>query len=160
MPDRVITKELRWKIIGLLADKSNSNIKIAKLLKVSEKCVRTTKKNYLQYGLVRISPPGRPEKLTDRDKNYIHRQVRINPHLRELTSNLNSKFKNIDVSKDTVRSILTKKGIGSYKTQRKPMLTIKDRVKRWKWCRQRFHWQIEDWAKVLFSNESSFTVFN
>jgi hypothetical protein len=109
--------------------------------------------------LVRISPPGRPEKLTNRDKNYIHRQVRINPRLslRELT---NSKFKNINVSKDTVRSILTKKGIGSYKAQRKPMLTIKDRVKRWKWCRQRLHWQIEDWAKVIFSDESNFTVCN
>jgi hypothetical protein len=100
---------------------------------VSEKCVRTTKKNYLQYGLVRISPPGRPEKLTNRIKNYIHLQVRINTRLsvRELTSNFNSKFKNINVSKDTVRSILTKKGIGSYKAQHKPMLKIEDRVKRW-----------------------------
>jgi len=40
------------------------------------------------------------------------------------------------------------------------MLTTRDRLKRLKWARQRRYWEVEDWANVIFSDESNFEVFN
>ena len=40
------------------------------------------------------------------------------------------------------------------------MLTILDRIKRRKWCKERLNWSIEDWSKVIFSDESNFEVIN
>ena len=39
-------------------------------------------------------------------------------------------------------------------------MSIKDRLKRRKWFKERLHWQVEDWAKVIFSDESNFEVIN
>ena len=37
---------------------------------------------------------------------------------------------------------------------------VSDRLKRLKWCRERLHWSVEDWAKFILSNESNFEVIN
>ena len=39
-------------------------------------------------------------------------------------------------------------------------MRVSDRLKRLKWCRERLHWSVEDWAKVIFSDKSSFEVIN
>ncbi|RNA20721.1 hypothetical protein BpHYR1_017426 [Brachionus plicatilis] len=60
-----VTNEVRCQIIGLLKEKTKSNREIAKLVGVSEKCVRTTRKNNDIYGTPKESTrPWRPKKLT------------------------------------------------------------------------------------------------
>ncbi len=78
----------------------------------------------------------------------------------DLARDFNSYQKNISVGKDTVGRILKRKGLGSYIAVRKPLLTIKDRIKRLNWCRQRQYWTVDKWSTVLFSDESNFEVFN
>ena len=67
---------------------------------------------------------------------------------------------NRSIGRETVRRILLRKGICSYVAIRKSLLTIKDRIQRLKWCRQRQCWTVENWATVKFSDESNFEVFN
>ena len=43
---------------------------------------------------------------------------------------------------------------------RKPLLTIKHKLKRIRWCKERLHWGIEEWSRVIFSDESNFEVIN
>ena len=60
--------EVRHQIIGLLKDKTKSNYEIAKLVEVSEKCVRKTKINHEQQNVVGELPKsGKPPKLSFRD---------------------------------------------------------------------------------------------
>ena len=35
-----------------------------------------------------------------------------------------------------------------------------DRIKRRKWCKERLNWYVEDWSRVIFSDESNFQVLN
>ncbi|RMZ93929.1 hypothetical protein BpHYR1_006486 [Brachionus plicatilis] len=110
------SNEVSSQIIGLIKDKTKSNREIAKLLGVSEKCVRTTRKNNDIYGTPKESTrPGRPRKLTFRDQNSLFIQ-----------------FKNVMVSRETVRRFLTSKGIGTNTALKKPLLTALDRIKRLK----------------------------
>ena len=44
MGRKSVSRDTRLQIIGLLKDKRNTNVEIAEILGVSEKCVRTTKK--------------------------------------------------------------------------------------------------------------------
>lgn len=163
MGKKSVSYETRCQIVGLLKDKTNTNKKIAELVGVSEKCVRTTKKNLEKYGRPKESPrSGRPRKLTDRDEAYLFRQVRKYPTLsnRNIASDFNSKFENIKISRETVRRVLSKKGIGTYTALKKPLLTVKDRLKRLKWCKERLNWSVAHWSSVIFSDESNFEVFN
>jgi hypothetical protein len=60
------------------------------------------------YRVGQLVSPGRTQKLSNRDKHYVHRQVRINPRLslRELSANFNQKFKDVCVWEDTIRKLL------------------------------------------------------
>ena len=163
MGKKSVTNEVRFQIIGLLKDKTKSNREIAKLVGVSEKCVRTTRKNNDIHGTPKESTrPGRPRKLTYRDQNSLFIQVRKNPTIsnKKLASEFNSKFKNVKVSRETVRRFLASKGIGTYTALKKPLLTASDRIKRLKWCKERLNWTVERWGMVIFSDESNFEVFD
>ena len=50
MGKKSVTNEVRCQIIGLLKDKTKSSREIAKLVELSEKCMRTTRKNNDTYG--------------------------------------------------------------------------------------------------------------
>lgn len=39
-------------------------------------------------------------------------------------------------------------------------MTVRDRLKRYKWCKERLGWTVSDWSKVIFSDESNFEVLN
>ncbi|RMZ98608.1 minos transposase [Brachionus plicatilis] len=82
------------------------------------------------------------------DENYIFREIRKDPtsSYQKLANDFNSKT-------EWVR-------IKSHTAVRKPLLTEKDRLKRYKWCKQRLNWTVNDWYRVIFSDVSNFEVFN
>jgi len=163
MVRKAITIVKRYEIINLKTHTNHSNRKIAAMVGVSEKCVRTTLANFEQTNSAKEKvKPGRPRKYSERAENYIFRQART--HFKwsnaDLARDFNNYQKNISVGKDTIGRILKRKGLGSYIAVRKPLLTIKDRIKRLNWCRQRQYWTVDKWSTVLFSDESNFEVFN
>ena len=123
---------------------------------VSLKCVQTTLKNHELHNDVKDLPKlGRPLKLTSRDQSYLYRKVRQDPKIsyHEFAEGFTKTPSNVSVSSWTVRRSLNKKGIDCYVAARKPLLGVSDCLKRLKWCK---HWSVEDWAKVIFSDESNF----
>jgi transposase len=163
MPKKSVPIEIRHQIIGLSKDKTKSNVEIARLVGVSEKCVRTTKKNFYKNNVVGELPrPGRPQKLSYRDENWIFRQVREDPKISNgrLAAEFSSREKNVSISRDTVRRSLKKRNIGTYTAQKKPFLTKKHMRNRFNWCKERLHWDVEKWSKVIFSDESNYEVIN
>ncbi|RNA14184.1 paired box and transposase domain containing, partial [Brachionus plicatilis] len=146
---------LKWQIVGLLKDQIKTEREIAELVGVSKKCVNTTKRNFQATSRVHnFGNCGRPPKLCDRDVSYIFRLVRKKPttSYRQIAADFNSKFEEHKISKETVRRVLAKKGI--------PLLTLSDRIKRYKWCKEKRNCTDKDWAKVIFSDESNFEVLN
>ena len=59
-----------------------------------------------------------------------------------------------------LEGILIKKGIDCYVAARKPLLKVTDRIKRYKWCKERLHWTVEGWSKIIFNDESNFEMVN
>ncbi len=108
MVRKAITKEKRYEIMTLKTFNNHSNRKIAAMVGVSEKCVRTTLANFEETNSAKEkAKPGRP---------HIFRQARANFKWSnaDLARDYNNNKKNISVGRETVRRILKRKGIGSY----------------------------------------------
>ncbi|RNA33215.1 RNA-directed DNA polymerase from mobile element jockey-like [Brachionus plicatilis] len=158
-----VSDQQGWQILGLLKDRTKTEREIAVLVGVSQKCVNTTRRNFQATSRVRnFGNCGRRPKLSNRDVSYIFRLVRKNPTacFRQIAADFNSKFKEHKISGETVRRVLAKKGIESCSAVKKPLLTVSDMTKRYKWCKERRNWTDKDWAKVIFSDESNFEMLN
>ena len=131
MPRKSIDNSKREQIVGLSFDKTKNNCDIAKLVGVSEKCVRTTLKNYKATGQAKELPrPGRAKRLNYRDEHHIVTMVKKDPtlSLNNIADSFNQSFPNHTISHMTVKRTLSRHKIGSYVAARKPLLTIKDRL--------------------------------
>ena len=94
MGKKIVRTETEQKILGLHDHTQDSNREIARKLGISEKCVRTTIKNFQQNASVTDCPrSGRPKKTSYYDDKWIFRQFKVDPKisLRQLTSEFNSK---------------------------------------------------------------------
>ncbi|XP_065658872.1 uncharacterized protein LOC136083403 [Hydra vulgaris] len=89
---RGITIETKWQVVGL--NKSGlSNQEIGRQLEISECSVRTTLKNYNEFGTVKDkSGSGRPKKMSEWDENEAIMLSRRNPNISiaEIASDLNT----------------------------------------------------------------------
>ena len=162
MGKRRITQGERWQIIALIKEGTKSNREIARLIGVSEKCVRTTKQNFLHTGgASEETRPGRPLSTTRKDDSALFRAVRANPRIsyKELTTEFNT-TRNTSISQSTVRRILIKYKIGVYSALKKLRLRPYDKQRRLKWCRERRYWTIEQWKNIMWSDESNFELIN
>lgn len=145
----------RAEIIGLPKIKK-SNREIAKLLKISRRTVDYNVKKFLNTNEVTDKKKcGRPRKTTTFEDKLI---VRLSSRKRRLTaSEINIGLKNISVS--TVKRRLREVGLNGRVAVKKPLLRKANVKKRLKWARKHKNWTVEDWKKVLWSDESKFEVF-
>jgi transposase len=156
-----VSIEKRIEIISLKKNTDYSNREIASRLGVSEKCVRTSWKNFEENGKAgekrRI---GRPKLTSVRDVSLLTRQVRQNPRLsaKKLAGTFQTGGGKV-LSRRTVNRILNKEKLFSNTAVRKPLLKS-DYIKRRKWCKERLDWSTERWKLVIFSDESNFEVIN
>ena len=159
---RSISIETKWQVVGL--NKSGlSNREIGSQLEISECSVRTTLKNYNEFGTVKDkNRSGRPKKMSERDENKAIMLARRNPNMSiaEIASDLNTALGAHQVSRSKISKLMKKKHLNSYLATKKPLLSIKDRLKRRKWCKERSAWTVEQWRKVIFSDESNFELIN
>ena len=155
MGKKAVSYETKCQIIALSKDKTNTNTKIANLLGVSEKCVRTTLRNFERSGSVKDSPrSGRPQVTTERQKRRISLlfDKKGKLPLRRGTVQVETMIGK-PISPSTVRRILSRTKLDSYFAVKKPYLTITDKKKRLKWCKERQSWSAERWRHVIFSDE-------
>lgn len=97
---------------------------------------------------------GRKRCTDQRDERFLRLLV-----LRNRTStgtvlkNEISNVRNLVISSRTVRRRLNEAGLSSRRPAKKPLLTRWHRVQRLHFARNYEHWTINDWKKVLFSDE-------
>lgn len=103
---------------------------------------------------------GRPPILTDRDKRHIVRIVRSNRQqsAKQLQNNFVQSSGTV-ASLATVKRALHEAGYYSRVAARKPLISEKNRRDRLQWCDRHKEWTDEQWKKVIWSDESRFTLF-
>ena len=102
---------------------------------------------------------GRKQKLSDRSIRNLLSCARKNRFcsIHTITAKFNE-FSTIKVCVNTVRSILHKNGMKNYVAASKPFLSKLNIKRRRKWAQEHQYWDAIQWDKVVFSDESSFTV--
>ena len=103
---------------------------------------------------------GRPSKLTTADKRYcVHKitkggldnAVQVK---KELRRNLH-----VNVSANTVRRALRDNGLGALPKVKKPEISDENAKDRLRWCKNRIDWTLEDWKRVIFTDEARINRF-
>ena len=60
----------------------------------------------------------------------------------------------------TIRTRLLENGLRKCKAPKKPKMTERQRKASTAWAKENFSWSSENWDRVIFSDESTFTIQN
>lgn len=148
-------------IILFLHQKGFSQRDIAKEIKVSRGAVRNTINIFQESGgLESRKPPGKPRATSKREDSILYRMSIRDRRLTapELTARLNETKVN-PVSVSTVKRRLKDRGLNGRIALKKPLLRPQNKVKRLAWAKMHRKWSINQWNKVLWTDESKFQLF-
>jgi len=155
---KTISKDITNNIVQRL--KAGESIRsISKNIGVSKSAVHRIAKNIFPNGRS-VNKNGRPPKLTERDKLYCIRQETIGGKesavdvAKSLKENLG-----VSVNAQTVRNVFQEKGLGSFVKPKKPNLSPKNVKERLAWAMAHKDWTIEDWKRVVWSDETKINRF-
>jgi transposase len=100
----------------------------------------------------RLEGSGRPKKLNDRDVRTLVKHAKANRRatLGDITNSLPT-----NVSERTVRRTLHANGINSRIAKKKPYLSAVHRKKRLDFAKNHQSWSLEQWRKVVWTDEAS-----
>lgn len=103
---------------------------------------------------------GRPKKLSSRQQRSLKRTVTTDRRISAVkaTAELNDSCDK-PVSTRTVRRELHQMDLHGRAAIAKPLIRAPNAVARKKWCKEHLGWTADEWKKVVWSDESSFTLF-
>ena len=107
-----------------------------------------------------ISKPwcGHPKKFSIADKRQIDLYIRRNATTRRATPESIIKALTLDASPKTVRNALKELGYTHKVAVRRPFLKDRDRKRRLQYAKRHQHWTVEDWKRVIFTDEMSIKI--
>jgi transposase len=107
------------------------------------------------------SKGGAKKKLSLRDEKFCTKQIisGASKSVTELTKTLKEKH-NISVDRRTVARALNNRGLRAGEKKKKPGLSQKNIKARFEWAKERKDWTVQDWNRVIFSDESKINRFN
>ena len=155
-----LSSELRSQI-DVLWKEGLSQRRIASKLKVSQGAVHYALKRILQTGGYRSRPRiGRPRVTTPRTCVLIKRLAVSSPSITSHKIRSRLEYLPVVPSARTIRRRLQSEfGLRAYKPLKKPLLSRKNIKDRLRFATRYSRWTSDDWAKVMFSDESSFAQF-
>ena len=103
---------------------------------------------------------GRKRKTTERSDRFTAKSSKSGtPTKKEITNELKNQT-GVEVSTKTIQRRLKEKGITWRKKSKKPYVSKKNRIARLKFAREHADWSIEQWKRVVWSDESPFGCKN
>lgn len=126
---------------------------IKELCNVSLSSISKYTKN-IQIVAARPSP-GSAFSLTARQKNSFFRAIKTGQlkHITDMQHYLQTTY-NKTAGKSTIYSYIKKEGFISYRAPKKPKIKIQNQKRRLQFAKEHKDWTIQDWKKVLFSDET------
>lgn len=158
---RELTEVERGQIV-VLEKQGLSVSAIARQVKCARSTVRMTIKRYKESGSLTNKPKtGRKRKTTSRDERVLERMSLRDRKKgsKQLSSEL-FRLHNVAISPRTVRRRLCELNLGGYKARHKPRLSPQQKKKRLLWAKSHRDWTIENWANVMWTDESNIEVSN
>ncbi|KAH7964697.1 hypothetical protein HPB49_000719 [Dermacentor silvarum] len=152
MPRR-LTLEERYEIVSLgkLLSQREISRKLNRPLKTVDRILRA----FSQENRLEDAPhQQRPRRTTEEEDALIIAAAVNDPFT---TAKKIKEELGLHLSLSAIRRRLNAAGLRSHVAARKPLLTSEHRRKRLDFVRQHEHWSAEDWQKVIFSDESTFT---
>lgn len=148
------TKDLiiAWNHVGV------SNREIARRLQRDEANIRRFLSRCRRNGNGHLEETrGRPRKTNERTDRHIKNLVEQDRFV--TASEVQSYLSLGNISKETIRRrIRDYGGFESFTAVKKPLIREKNRVARLQWCLDRQDWSVDEWRKVLWSDESPFVL--
>ena len=157
---RELSQGLRDQIIALHRHTSKSIRAIAADLDIPKSSVADIIKKFKSTGSTTPRPrSGRPRVTTPRDHSVIrHAKANLFITAPEIKQELPESC--LQVSVDTIkRRLRTHFGCPIRRAAAKPLLTQKMKRKRLEFCTKYKDWTAQQWREVMFSDESSFQMF-
>lgn len=153
-----IDDKMHWGVYWLNKE-GYSNTVIGKKVGLPRETVRTIVKRIEETNtpLPRQST-GRPKKINPRGLRHLERAVIRDPFMSIQQARDELKRNNINVCRDTVVSYLRDLGFKSYYAVHKPALTDTHKRNRLEWAKEHVDWTPDQWANVIWSDESRFSV--
>lgn len=149
----------RGRALGWLQD-GTSGREVARRLGVSHSVIQRLQERFQATGSAEERPrSGRPRATTQRDDRYLQLSALRDRTIssRTLRSNLRTAT-HVIISQDTVRRRLREIGLHSRVPAVRLPLTPRHRRARSAFCRQHQRWNRQQWGRVLFTDESRFTL--
>lgn len=157
-PTREMSVETKERIIKLLKEgKSSRNV--AKNVGCSQSAVSKIWTKYKSNGkVVKGKRTGRPRKTSKRQDRKLKAICLENRKC--TTKQMRNKWaeSGVHVCDRTVRNRLKEMGFTYRKAKRKPSLTSKQKKTRFQWAKERQSWTVDDWMRVIFSDESRICI--
>lgn len=160
MSSRRLSQDDRVKMV-VLREERYSMEAIASRVKCSHSAVSKTLKKHTKLGSVRDRlRTGRPRISSAREDREL---VRLSLKNRRLTSTQLKRewgeSSKVACSSRTVRRRLDDAGLYGRVARKKPLLTERHKAIRLKWAKDHKDWIVDDWEKVIWSDESKFNLF-
>lgn len=146
-----VSEATREHVIALKSHTTKLNNEIAAQLGIHHSTVTNIWKKWLETGSTKPyqgARMGPPSKLTEKEKRVIVREAKKDPKATSKEIQHASGVIGNKVSTRTIRRVLTRSGLKTYRPIKKPLLTKKHRQMRLKWAREHQNWLLSDWEKV------------
>jgi transposase len=133
---------------------------IATLLNLPKSAVGDVVVKWRREGTTTTKPrPGRPRLMTNRGRRVLKKMVRKTRHTvsETITRDFGSAT-NCPGSTLTVRRELRGMGFHGQASAHKPNISSLNPKRRLKWCKGRRHWTVDIWKRVIWSDESRYTI--
>jgi len=162
--NKELTKEQRGAIF-YCHQRGDSYRTIAKIVNCGKSTVCDTLKRASTTGSTESMPrSGRPSLITIPQRNRLKRIITNDKtkNRRLCTAGVQQLWKKKsgqDVSTKTIRRVLYSTGLRNCIVRRKPLISPANIEARLAWCLEHQSWTKEDWSKVMWSDESTFSQF-
>lgn len=152
-----ISHQRRADIVSLLQH-GFSTREIAMKLGISHTSVSNVRRDVLP--LAKKPSAGRPRSLTDHQERSILRSISAGniDTAQEAQRNL-KRCQGIEISAQTIRNMLKRRGLKSATKVKKPLLKRQHIKRRLEFARKYSDWTVEDWRRVVFSDEAKVNRF-
>lgn len=145
----------RGRAIGL-KEAGWSNRRIARHLGRSDATIRRCWQEWVNHGRTeRQEGSGRPRATTEREDRVIVRSALTAP---DASLSTIRRVTGTPVTAMTIDRRLSERGLRSRRPLRRLPLTVAHRQARLQWCRAHSTWNLTDWSRIVFSDESRFEL--
>ena len=145
---------------GIIAAKKlkHTNSEISAIIGCSRSSVRRVWEEY-QSKKQKKKRTGRPPILTKSAREQLKISVTRNKKTRRQTLSEIQQTLNVNISIQTIRHELAKEGVHSCIPRPKPLISDVNKEKRLSWALDHEDWTVEDFKKIVWSDESTYTQF-